>query len=231
MTDSVLQSALSGAVYIDIHCHRTTAPDKLEIVSIDILDFDPDKLAGKAYTLGIHPWFIEHQDTNQTMQHLESLAEHPAVLAIGECGLDKAIATPLAIQIDVFHRQIALAERIGKPLIIHCVRAFSELLHLKKQLCPTRPWIIHGFGGKPALAKQLLNHGCYLSFGALLLDARSHAAAALREAPPDRVFLETDSADAPIGEIVAAAAKIRGVDVATIRQQIQSNFKRVFLND
>ena len=64
-----------------------------------------------------------------------------------------------------FEYQARLSVELGKPLVIHLVKAMSELLKLKQQIKPANPWIIHGFRGKPALAEECLRHGFYLSFG------------------------------------------------------------------
>lgn len=188
-------------------------------------------LSAGYFSLGIHPWFIELQNTDTAFQTIASFIHHPQLLAIGECGLDKCIDTALDKQIDIFTQQIKLAQQFGKPMIVHCVRAFSELLQLKKHLAPSQAWIIHGFTGKPALAEQLLKHGCYLSFGKALLQSGSQAGMALLTIPNDRLFLETDAADAAIDTIYTAAAKIRHVDIACLQQQILNNFKRVFMHD
>ena len=55
-------------------------------------------------------------------------------LALGECGLDKKVQTPLDLQQEVFERQLTLAEKYKKPVIIHCVAAFQELIAIKKKL-------------------------------------------------------------------------------------------------
>lgn len=183
------------------------------------------------FSLGIHPWFIERQNIEAAFRTLESLTRHPKLLAIGECGLDKCIDTPMSAQIAVFSRQAQLSEALGKPLIIHCVRAFAELLQLKKRLAPKAAWIMHGFSGKPALAAQLIQHGCYVSFGKALLLTDSRASQALRTAPIDRLFLETDAAGVSIDTIYAAAAKIRGIDTTELRRQVHRNFLTVFFND
>lgn len=245
-----IQLFLSYQTLIDIHCHQYRHVGHLQILS-----WDTHELSNKAddslpkpqtskhqnqtnllltdgyFSLGIHPWFIELQTIDTAFQTMESFMHHPQLLAIGECGLDKCVDTLMDKQIDIFTRQIKLAQQIGKPMIVHCVRAFSELLQLKKYLAPTHTWIIHGFTGKPALAEQLLKHGCYLSFGKALLQADSQAIMALQTTPNDRLFFETDAADAAIDTIYTAAAKIRHVDVACLQQQILNNFKRVFLHD
>jgi Tat protein secretion system quality control protein TatD with DNase activity len=90
------------------------------------------------------------------------------VVAIGECGLDRNIDLPLDIQTSIFKRHIELAETLQKPLVIHCVRAFSELIALKKNTKSTVPWIIHGFHKKEEVFQQLLKHDFYFSFGAAM---------------------------------------------------------------
>jgi TatD DNase family protein len=153
------------------------------------------------------------------------------VIAIGECGLDKCIQTDLSLQIEVFSRQIDLAERLSKPVIVHCVRAFNELLQLHKQLSPNLPWIVHGYVGKVPLAKQLASHGLYVSFGKALLDQHSQAGPTLQAIPLEKVFLETDDSAYEISEIYAAAAKILGLDLTTLQRQLVANFQRVFAHD
>ncbi|CAG1021384.1 D-aminoacyl-tRNA deacylase [Methylococcales bacterium] len=241
---------------IDIHCHRQTPAGHVQIVSLDTMEFaagpwtpSPDLIAPsnnesaaktllvdhesrRYFSLGIHPWFIERQDRNLALQTLANASQNPKLLAIGECGLDKCIATPMSLQIEVFTRQIECAEHIGKPLIIHCVKAFNELIQIKKTCKAGPAWIIHGFNANPVLAEQLINQGCYLSLGRALLNPRGKAGQVLTRMPLDRLFLETDAAeDTQIGAIYAAAAKIVGLDIATLQEQIHGNFKRVFLND
>ena len=235
---------------IDIHCHKLEATDDLQVVSLDahqltsprtsisaperaLVTSCPTGQTDQAYfSLGIHPWFIENQDIQAAFKTLNNYRNNPRLLAIGECGLDKCIDTPMTVQREVFDYQIELAEQWEKPLIIHCVRAFNELIQIKKLKKPALPWIIHGFNHPPQLAKQLLQHNCYLSFGKALLFTESKAAEALKLTPPDRFFLETDDAtDVPISAIYSAAAKITGLTIDDLSQQIFSNFKRAFFHD
>lgn len=235
------------APLIDVHCHRPT-DGPLQIFSLDTHECviadevvstllcrsnggaGSDRLAAEAYfSLGIHPWFIGWQEIESSMQMLDAACNDPKLLAIGECGLDKCIGTPFNQQIEVFIRQIELAERFGKPLVIHCVKAYNELMQIKKSRRTDSVWIVHGFAGKPELAGQLLRCGCYLSLGGALLNPRSPAGRSLTEMPLDRLFLETDTSDLPIGEIYATAAKILEIGEQTLRRQILNNFKRVFL--
>ena len=115
----------------------------------------------------------------------------PSVIALGEAGLDKSIDAPLSLQTEVFTEQVKLSEAFRKPLVIHCVKAWDELLAVKKDLNPQMPWVIHGFRGNDILAEQLIRKGLYLSFG------MKFNPKALRIAWPDYVSL-TDEADIAI---------------------------------
>lgn len=150
------------------------------------------------------------------------LVSHPQVLAIGEAGLDKLAEASLEVQMEVFRYQVELAEEVGKPLVIHLVKAVDELLRMKRALRPSVPWIIHGFRGKMALAEEYLRHGFYLSFG------EKYQEEALRQVPVHRLFIETDESTVAVAELYERAAGVRGVAVKELREAVQGNISKVF---
>lgn len=178
-------------------------------------------------SIGLHPWYLEPDAWEKELEQLRSLAQKENMLAIGECGLDKITETPWELQLQAFKVQIDLANEVRKPLIIHCVRAFEELLHVFREKAPQVPVIIHGFHKKTAVAEKLLAAGFYLSFGKALL-ANDTAHEAFLHTPEDRFFLETDDADINIAEIYKAAAILRKTSEETIILRAQSNFQKVF---
>lgn len=149
---------------------------------------------------GIHPW---DTDGLEYTPDIERIAALPGVVAIGETGLDKLRGAPLDRQIEIMRRHIALSERLGKSLVIHCVKAWDELLSLKREMCPRQNWGIHGFRGGAQQARQLLDHGLYLSLG----EHFNEAAAAV--IPDDRLLVETDESCLPVGTIAARIAAAR----------------------
>ncbi|WP_347988913.1 TatD family hydrolase [Methylomonas sp. AM2-LC] len=215
--------------YIDIHCHRKTIGKHIDILSVDIHEYSPDMVNRHWITLGLHPWYIGRQDVHAALLELEKNAEHPQVLGIGECGLDKAINRPLPEQLAVFSQQMQLAARLNKPIIIHCVRAFSELMQIKKRSHAPEYWIIHGFNAKPVVAQQLLKLGFYFSFGKALLQTNSNANQVLSILPLNRFFLETDASDVDISQIYAAAGYRLDMDVSSLQNQLAENFRNVFM--
>lgn len=222
---------MASGSFIDIHSHNKAAGVASVIVSVDASDFVVGVPRDGFYSLGIHPWFIGRQDCEASLQKMRSVSTDANLLAVGECGLDRLTEVPLAEQEAIFIAQIELAERLGKPVVIHCVRAFNDLLRIKAALKPAQPWIFHGFNNKASIAASLLNCGSYLSFGKALLHPGSNAAKVLPAVPPDRFFLETDDSGLPIERIYEAAADLRGIGLPELQQTIANNFKRVFLHE
>ena len=119
------------------------------------------------FSVGIHPWYIDNWELQ--WEALVPLAKHPNCWAIGECGLDKNIATPLPLQQEIFLKHIHLAETLELPLIIHCVKAYFEVIHLRKITKSKQLWILHGFRKNLKIAQECITHGIALSFGTPLL--------------------------------------------------------------
>lgn len=201
--------------YCDIHTHcPPTDPTATAVISVDTGEpFMP--LPDRRYAVGIHPW---HADVDR-LPELVRRAHHPQVVMIGEAGLDRLAEASMGKQIELFEEQVRLAEELRKPLVIHCVRAWGELLDVHKRLRPTEPWIVHGFRGKAPLAEQLLRAGLSLSFG------RLHNADALKVAwEAHRLFIETDDCPIDIVTVYACIAEELGVSVDTLASDVGRRF-------
>lgn len=92
----------------------------------------------------------------------------------------------LAAQTALLRIHYELSETLRKPLILHIVKSFPEIIAFRKQWKPTQPWIIHGFRGKPQLARELLAHGFHLSYG------KKYNPVSLAITPASRLLRETD---------------------------------------
>ncbi|MFA9187942.1 TatD family hydrolase [Flavobacterium magnesitis] len=213
--------------YFNLHTHvYTSQEDIVELVNQYPQEFD----AGLSnYSIGIHPLFINLDRLESDFKILEQKVTLPECLAIGECGLDKRSETAFEIQLDVLEKQLLLAEKHQKPVVIHCVHAFQELVELKNKLNITTPILIHGFSKKEQLAKQLLDNGFYLSFGKNLL-RNPELETVFTNTPNDRFFLETDMIEEGIHEVYALAAKYKKITVTELQQIISNNFNTVFTN-
>lgn len=208
-------------MFFDIHTHRVPLHAGQAIVSFQAEE--NAGLSGAVYaSVGIHPWHLSGSDVERQLAALRKLAGRENVVAIGEVGLDKLADAPLSLQACVFREEIALAEELCIPLVIHCVRAFNELLQLKKESQPCQPWVIHGFRGKAELARMCIRQGCYLSFGTKFQEA------ALRMVPLDRLFIETDEAQESVEEIYRRIAAVRGISVEELVDAVNKNVRKVF---
>lgn len=134
------------------------------------------------YSVGWHPWW-----PNPDMDWVASLSENPQIVLIGECGIDKHKGVgDINSQTALTRLHAEIAERVGKPLLLHIVGAWNEIIALRKDIRATQPWIIHGFRGKPALAAQLLTAGFHISLGSKF---NPETAAII---PPSRLLHESD---------------------------------------
>ena len=174
----------------------------------------------------MHPWYITESKAEAEFGELRVAIVKSNVLAIGECGLDRVCETDFELQKHYFIKQIELANEVRKPLIIHCVRAFDEVLHLLKQHHVVVPVIFHGFNKNEKVAAQILNAGYLLSFGQKLMFESN--ATVFKSTPIDRLFLETDDGNVSIEEVYKIAAVIKGMTVEELQQQIQINTNLVF---
>jgi len=213
---------------IDIHTHRHKNDSSVQILNIFAQDLLLPGVEG-FYSTGLHPWHIELVNQEECLHTIELASVQKNMLAVGECGLDRSIATNFASQELYFRKQIEIAEKYAKPLIIHCVRAFPELIKLKKEYKSDIPWIIHAFQGNRPTTLELIRHDFYFSVGESLL--RSHPKnEILTVLPSDRLFLETDDREISIGKIYSLAAKLLMIDEETLSVIIHENFKRLFGN-
>ncbi len=173
------------------------------------------------FSTGIHPHVIL-EDTTEQFIWLKQTVAHQNCLAIGECGLDGLIKIKDSIQEEVFQRQIDLANTINKPLIIHCVRRFSQLIHLRKNV--KVPIIIHGFNKRKSIGDELQKHDFYLSFGKSVLQ-NVNLQEFVKQFPIEKLFLETDAELFEIELLYQKVADLKKMKVENLVQQIQQNLK------
>jgi TatD DNase family protein len=211
--------------FFNLHTHQfTNQPDILELVNQYPQEFD---YKIPYYSIGIHPLFIEETSLESDFRIIEEKLDLPECLALGECGLDKRSETLLELQQTVFKRQLALAEKFQKPVVIHCVAAFQELIEIKKRLKITVPMIIHGYSKKVELAKQLIDSGFYVSFGKNLL-RNLEFESVFKSIPNDKFFLETDTIEEGIQEVYTLAAKYKELELSELQKIVNKNYITVF---
>ena len=211
--------------YFNLHTHQfTNQVDVLELVNQYPQEFDA---AIPFYSIGIHPLYIDENRLDNDFQVVEEKLALPECLALGECGLDKRSETPFDVQQMVFEKQLALAQKHQKPVVIHCVAAFQEVIEIKKRLKIGVPIIVHGFSKKVELAKQLIDNGFYVSFGKNLL-RNPELESVFKSIPNDKFLLETDMVEEGIQEVYALAAKYKEIQLVELQEIVNKNYTTVF---
>lgn len=209
---------------LNIHSHISSADS---IQSFDLFS-SADKIEN-LYSIGIHPWSTDSLKLSdkEIAETIEFHLSQKNCVALGECGLDKIRGAEINRQIELFKLQLDLAYKFNKPIIIHCVKAFNELITLRKEF-RNGIWISHGFRGKKDLALSLERNNIKLSFGThLLRDAQvQEAFCALNM---QNVFLETDEQDpSDIYKLMEHAADLKNVSLDAFKQILQNNINQTF---
>jgi len=215
--------------HLDIHTHQPIPKtDVQSILSLSLTEGDVYPLTQtRAISAGLHPWFAKLEKLDAQMENLYQKAKQYNVKMIGECGLDRLRGESLENQVLILERQIALAEELNKPIILHCVKCFAELIEIKERLKVKVPMIIHGFTKNEELGQQLKAKGFLLSFGTAILREDSSAAKLVRD--DDHFFLETDNSETPIQEIYKVAANLKKCSVDELKARIFADWGKLNL--
>lgn len=221
-----------------------------------------DQYRGLCYAVGIHPHWIEQQQwfkkndrglldeqtqettlaliSDEITQAEKNSSSHCA--AVGECGLDKRIATPLVLQQQLLGLHIHIANDLHKPLILHCVHAHNELIAQLKKDKSQYGGVIHAFTGSYETAQQYIDMGFYLGVGGAITYERAHKTrAAVAKIPLEFIVLETDAPDMPLqgkqgqrnspeylAQVAQVLADLRGMALQDVAAVIHCNTLRLF---
>ena len=194
------------------------------------------QFSGLYYGLGIHPFFSHQHSVNVVAELaclLTSAKNDEQCVAVGECGLDFAVANVNRDQqLQWLQAQLQLANEHDLPVILHCRKAFAELVTLLRQQPPKMGGVYHGFSGSYQQAMQLIDLGIKIGVGGTITYSRAQKTrATIAKLPLSALLLETDAPDMPVSgyqgqpnrperlvDIVTTLADIRGDTYAQIAQ-------------
>lgn len=145
--------------------------------------------------VGFHPHEAKYMD-EEAINEIERLANsNKKVVSIGEIGLDYYYDfSPRDIQEDVFIKQMALANKLNLPFIIHSRDASNDTFEMVKKYKNNVDCVLHCYSQSKEMAKLYLDLGCYLSFaGPVTFKKSTNLQEVAKYAPLDRIFIETDS--------------------------------------
>lgn len=211
--------------FINLHTHSfSNDVSVLEVVNQYPWEYNE---AISQYSIGIHPWYINNDRLDSDLKFIDEKLLLIECLALGECGLDKRIETPLNNQIKVFQQQVDLVQKTKKPIILHCVAAYQEIIEIKKEMNIQNPMIIHGFSKNIQVSKSLLDNGFYLSFGKYLL-RNPDLENVFKFVPENKIFLETDTIEETIVDVYQKASQVKNIKIEELKEIININFNQVF---
>ncbi|CAM4485505.1 TatD family hydrolase [Paenibacillus tarimensis] len=234
--EAAIQRAREAGVEIMINVgfDRETIPSTMELA---------EKYEFIYAVIGWHPVESIHM-REEDLEWIERLSAHPKVVAIGEIGLDYHWDTsPKDVQHEVFRKQIQLAKRVGKPIVIHNRDAHEDVVRiLREEKAEEVGGVMHCFSGSWETAKQCLDMNFYISFGGPVTFKNARVPKeVLAKVPEDRLLIETDSPylspepyrgkrneSAYVAYVADAAAVILGKDRKEIEKITTDNAKILF---
>ncbi|WP_318456299.1 TatD family hydrolase [Photobacterium leiognathi] len=200
------------------------------------------------YGLGIHPFFSAEHTGDVCTQLANALATalkqpNAKCVAVGECGLDFAIAEfDRQQQLLWLTEQLKLANTYHLPVILHCRKAFPELLRAIKADMPSQGGVYHGFSGSYQQASQLLDLGIKIGVGGTITYERAKKTReTIRKLPLSAIVLETDAPDMPVcgfqGEpnrperlayIAQSVSLLKGIEIAEVNETTTLTARELF---
>jgi TatD DNase family protein len=214
--------------YFDAHTHKKYVEDDVLFIrnAFHHLNFNQLNKINYNFSVGIHPWDVQ-RNFEISLAQIHATALHKNCLAIGECGLDYFIKTDKELQSKVFIQHLELAESLRKPLIIHCVRAYHDLIPLIKKC--TIPIILHQYVGSAEISKSLLLDSVYFSFGKQFF--RENFNTDIFEIIPfEKILFETDTMPIHIEDVYLKAATVLDIEFEVLKDQINNNAQTILQN-
>ncbi len=193
-------------------------------------------------TAGLHPAYIE-EHTDKHLDLLKIKLQHPACVALGECGLDGFIkGLDYKKQQKFFTAQVSLAAELKLPLIIHARNAVQDVTQTIKTDGNQTSGVIHSYNGSLQQAEQLIELGFLLSFGgAITYDRAKRLKKVVKALPIESMMVETDAPDqtvqshsgernepAWLNEVVSTIADIKNISPKAVTIASNANARRLF---
>ena len=205
---------------IDIHTHIKNK-NLFAVYNVHLNKFTQEDLPNNWFSVGLHPWAVSAKYA-EILDLLPPLAKKNNCLAIGEIGLDRVRKENWEYQVLAFESQLKIAQKLKKPVVIHAVRSYSDILFFRKKSDINIPWIVHDFYGNKQEADKLMEKNCFLSFGHRLLKS-TKLRGVFKGIPIDRIFFETDESELDIKQIYEFAAALKNIDIESLKEQVWVN--------
>ena len=226
---------------IDAHTH--IAPDSADITVLwnSVTAEDWGRIPESPQVIpfyGIHPWYAKSCSKIELITLGQFIKEKKAAgirFGIGETGLDKTGRNPdIEDQKGFFAFHLWLAQQYRVPVAVHCVHAWGPFIEIISEVPDDLPILMHSYSGSLETARSLLRRNTYFSFSPAVQHIDKQAEV-LEQLPLERIFLETDLAESPLGgsrppleELYSFAANLRGLDTEELKKVLENNLKTLF---
>lgn len=190
---------------------------------------------------GIHPWYVRADTDVRTL--LKPYLTEPGITALGEIGLDLAPGCPsLNQQTPILQQQLSFALDFDLPVIIHCRKAHDQMLSILQTFKGRLRGVMHSYSGSTELMFRFLDLGLFIAFsGSVTRHTAKKYHKNAREAPLDRLLVETDAPSIATESTVASLveprhtvevaeriAELRNISYNEICRQTTENAKFLF---
>ncbi len=190
-------------------------------------------------TAGVHP-HVASSWNSQTAAAVRAAIEDPAVVAVGEIGLDYHYDhSPRADQRRAFQAQLDVASHSGLPAVVHCRECDDDMAAMLEDTGATI--VLHSFSAGPGVLHVAIERDFYVSFSGMVTFRSWEDNEAVRAVPATRLLIETDApylAPVPhrgrrnepafVTEVARRLAEVRGVSLETVAKETTANAARCF---
>ncbi len=210
--------------FVDIHSHIKNTD------AVQILDIATDKIKAvdaEFFSTGIHPKLFDVATLEKDFDIVELLCGYKNCVAVGETGLDRSVDN-FEMQTKIFERQISIAKKYSKPLIVHCVRAYNDVLFYVKKHNFKNPVVFHCYNANIQTTQSLLKYPqFYFSFSDRFLSMPKNIEQ-IKAISIERLFVETDNnSESCLSSIMDIVAMLKGLEMKNLLNQMHKNFEKI----
>ncbi len=217
-------------MYLNFHTHiLKNDPEVINFYNVDIRKGAVEFTKGDFRCAGIHPWWIERKHL-ENRDYFKKFFLESDFLCMGEMGLDRSFkSTSFETQEEVFKFQLEIASlREDSFIIIHCVKAYQEILNCVRDSGFKGHLVFHDYNGSEEMTQKLVERGDYFSYGSMLFRENSKAMKSLSLIPNNRLFIETDDQqEFSIFDAYKRASTLLSMDLKDLADQCMKNFLRI----
>ncbi|MCO4793247.1 MAG: TatD family hydrolase [Bacteriovoracaceae bacterium] len=211
--------------WFDFHTHQENKENSIYNLTINENDntSPPDS---SPFSIGLHPWF---QLNDTIFNKVKMISKLKNCVAVGETGLDKVRDENFELQVIYLKKHFELAEEIEKPVILHCVKAYNDILKIALDMKLTVPVIFHDYNGGEEITIRLIKESnFYFSLGRLFMSKSSKVRQSVSHIPINRVCFETDDKKIDLDLLGETLSNIKFLTKQKIEEEQGKTFYRLF---